>query len=84
MKTTADLEKLKEERNNMFRNNYEYFISTLATHYMSGSNDPEPIRQELKNWDEEAKSRIIEEVVTRVKGIRGDIDAGELAELLGK
>ena len=54
MKTLNDLEKMKNENNMFFENQYEHFFSALVDCYIGKIYGLERIKAELDNWDKEA------------------------------
>ena len=64
MKTVRDLEELMNKQTNppMFGSAYNFLIERLADYLISKSDGKERVAAELKNWDEDAQSVIMNDV----------------------
>lgn len=82
MKTIMDLEQMKNKSCPPFENEYEYFFSTLEDYYIGKSDGINRIKAELRKWDKDTASKIVEELINRMMNngaVMFDVD--DLSEL---
>lgn len=82
MKTVIDLEKMKNQPCPPFENAYVYLISRLENDYISKSNGTDRIKQELLNWDNEARTLIILNLIATLNRELPGFDPSNLFNLL--
>ena len=82
MKTPVDLEKMKSQSCPPFQNAYVFFMNRLEDNYISKLNGKERIKQELSDWDSEARKQIIDILIERLSRELQDFDPTDLLDLL--
>ena len=82
MKTTIDLEKMKGQPCPPFQNAYVFFIDRLEDNNISKLNGKERIKQELSDWDVEARKQIINILIARLSKELQDFDPADLLDLI--
>ncbi len=76
MKTANDIITLKNQTTQLFGNGYSFLINRFANYYISKSDGKHRIVNELKEWDEEARQIIINDLKTNLseQGITLDLN----------
>ncbi len=69
MKTIKDIEEMKNHKTKMFENAYNMLLMTLEDYHISKVDGAERIKQELNNWDDEAKQIILADLSRGRMGI---------------
>lgn len=82
MKTISDLENMKSQKNLMFANAYEFFISKLEDYYIAKSDGKMRIRYELELWDKEAQLFIANVLIKRIGQSMIDFDPNDILSLI--
>lgn len=84
MKTIMDLEQMKNKSCPPFESQYEYFFCALEDYYIGKTDGINRIKAELMEWDKDAASKIVEELINRMiknGSVMFDVDAlSELSE----
>lgn len=76
MKTVKDWENMRSKGSMMFGTEYNYFIATLEDDYIKRSNGVDVIAKKLSDWDNEARSLIVDDVIKKLRrsGVYVNID----------
>lgn len=82
MKTISDLENMKSRPSTILGNAYEFLIGQLEDYYISKSDGKERIVNELKNWDKETQTIIVNTLVERISRSMINFEADDLLSLV--
>ena len=83
MKTVEELEDMIKQSGTPFGTAYNYLIASLSNCYVSKSNGMDLIRNELSDWDTEARSLIIKALIREIRKTGVHIDSDDIMELNG-
>lgn len=83
MKTLKDLKEMETKNKNIFGNQYNYFLETLENYYITRTDGIDRIKEELKNWDKDAQTFILNELSDMIveSGIVG-FDRNQMLSLI--